>query len=72
MAGNTKLSTNMSYYNALVGSWEPIIEQFEVELNLIKKDDGSKDISFKVDRDLNINITESLLKTMMDALRSMK
>ena len=26
MEGNTKLSSNMSYYNALVGTWEPIVE----------------------------------------------
>ena len=65
--GNTKLQLSSSYFNAVEGSWEPIVELFEVEL-LYKKQElnNCKDIQLNIQDDLNLNLTESLMQTIRD------
>ena len=72
MEGKTVLSSSISYFNALAGSWEPAMEHFNMSLNYKKGEDEMKDIQIDVDKELNINMSESLLKTIRDAVETYK
>ena len=72
MEGNTKLASSSSFFNAPIGAWEPVIEHFEVELVYKKEADGTKDIKIILGSELNVNLTESLLETIRDAIVSIR
>ena len=72
MEGKTVLSSSISYFNALAGSWEPAVEGFTMSLNYQKGVNELKDIRIDLDRELNINLTESLLKTVRDSYEIFK
>lgn len=72
----------MQYYNALAGSWEPAVEGFDLSLTMEIDSEGKKDIKIHlgerektkdgeiVDKDININLSEALFKTIADTLNS--
>ena len=72
MEGTTVLSSSISYFNALAGSWEPAIEHFNMSLIYKKSEDSFKDIEIDIDKECNINLSESLLKTIRDAVQTFK
>lgn len=61
MEGSTNLRSSASYFNAIEGSWEPIVELFDVEMKYTKLRDNCKEFEFKVQEDLNLNVTKCLL-----------
>ena len=65
--GKTSFSCSISYFNALAGSWEPVIEKFTVNLENITQRDGHRNFLVLLNKELNFNLTESLLKTIKDA-----
>lgn len=65
--GKTSFSCSVSYFNGLAGSWEPVIEKFTVNLENITQSDGQKNFLVLLNKELNFNLTESLLKTIKDA-----
>lgn len=65
--GKTSFSCSVSYFNALAGSWEPVIEKFTVNLENITQRDGHRNFLVSLNKELNFNLTESLLKTTKDA-----
>ena len=72
-SGNTNVQLSSSYFNAVEGSWEPILELLDVEL--LHKQEGSKDnkdIQLTVSEDMNINVTQSLLQTIRDTTQTIK
>ena len=64
--GKTSFSCSVSYFNAMAGCWEPTVEKFNVTLQNTHSN-GLKQILVTMDKEININITESLLKTLKDA-----
>ena len=56
----------------LAGCWEPAIEKFNVIFQNNVELDGSKSIIATINKEININLTESLLKTIKDAHDSFK
>ncbi|CAG9318027.1 unnamed protein product [Blepharisma stoltei] len=61
----------MNYYNLNVASWEPLIEDWVMEINVIQDENKRFNINFCSSEDLNINVTYDLMKmigTMMYAI----
>jgi hypothetical protein len=61
MEGSTNLRSSASYFNAIEGSWEPIVELFDVEMHYTQGKDNCKDLRLDVKEELNLNVTECLL-----------
>ena len=68
--GKTHFSCSLSYFNALAGCWEPAIEKFNVTLKNMVGRDQRKNFEVTMEKEININLTESLLKTLKDAYDS--
>ena len=71
--GNTDLQLSASYFNAMQGCWEPIVEHFAVEMLYSKQEKSdSKDVQLSVQEELNLNVTECLLQTIRDTYQTIK
>lgn len=68
--GETTCSCAVSYFNGKAGCWEPAVEKFQVLLKNSMQADGKKTFTVRMDREININLTEGLLKTLKDAYDS--
>ncbi|CAG9319841.1 unnamed protein product [Blepharisma stoltei] len=54
----------INYYNLNVASWEPLIEEWTMEINAIQDESKRFNIQFSSKEDLNINVTYDLMKTI--------
>ena len=61
-AGMTQFSSVLNYYNADAGEWEPFIETFKVQFNIIEdKNTHKKIVQCECPTQININVTEKLI-----------
>ena len=72
MEGNTNLRSSASYFNAIEGSWEPIIELLDIEMKYTKLKNDCKAFEIRVSEELNLNVTKCLLQTLRDTYQSIK
>jgi hypothetical protein len=57
----------INYYYPEAGEWEPLLEKCSIHFIIEKQMQKQKIIMLECNKDLNINITESLLKTFIQA-----
>ena len=70
MMAKTVVSSQMSYFNVYAGSWEPALERFETSLEIVFNKDGSANIQLQIKNEININLSESLLKILHQTTKS--
>jgi len=69
--GETFLKFMASYYNAVAGEWEPFIEKTKAHL-LVDQYKGQDVLTLQFKNALNLNFTESLLKTVVGTYMNLK
>ena len=70
-AGMTQFSSAINYYNAEAGEWEPFIETFKIQFSLMEElVNQKKMLQCELPSNLNINITEKLIKNLSDTYKS--
>ena len=60
----------MNYFNVLAGCWEPAIEDYHLAFNYFIRKDESWDMTLKMEKEININMSENLLSTIKVAMKS--
>jgi hypothetical protein len=48
MEGSTNLRSSASYFNAIEGCWEPIVEMFDVKMTYARGKDNCTDLNLNV------------------------
>ena len=67
----TQFSSAINYYNAEAGEWEPFIETFKIQFSLMEElVNQKKMLQCELPSNLNINITEKLIKNLSDTYKS--
>jgi len=72
---STKILVSCSYFNSLPSKWEPIIEKFCLELDVVMKDDPKLSVMVSLGESsevLNIDISEEMLITLYSTLMTWK
>jgi len=69
---DTKLSCIMSgeFYNAAGATWQPFFEQTQIASTIQKTNTGCLEFDVKVENEININITFSLISSLSLLYRS--
>ena len=70
-----KFVINCSYFNPLPSKWEPIIEKFGLEMDIIQENNPKLSILLTIDEDfdiLNINISEEMILTLHSTFMTWK
>lgn len=67
----TTFESQLNYYNAVAGAWEPIVENYKLTVQYEEQYKGSKrKIDIKFDMPININFSEAMLNNLKYTLES--
>mmetsp|Transcript_12940 Transcript_12940/g.14873 ORF Transcript_12940/g.14873 Transcript_12940/m.14873 type:complete len:279 (-) Transcript_12940:81-917(-) len=66
--GQTSTYISCFYYNALIGEWEPFIENFKLFIN-IQAFDNKSAMRIGTDRSLNINLSDVIIQNLIDIFK---